>query len=377
MIEGIKTIEDLGEIKGKRVLVRLDLNVPIKQGAIRDPFRIDAAIPSVNLLRKKGAKVIVISHIGKDASSTLRPVSEYLASRFPVTFLPRLDDPRNTEVIARMKDGEVALLENLRSHEGEESNDPAFAKLLASYADLFVSDAFSVAHRKHASVVGVPKLLPSAMGLQFQKEIENLSQALRPEHPFLFILGGAKIATKLPLLKKFLPLADTVFVGGALANTLLFAQGHPVGASVYDKDAGSLDDVKAFSTLHTPDDVVVRRKGKAHTVSNQHVGHADTIVDVGSGSIKAMEATIARSKLIVWNGPLGWYEEGFTQGTEALLKVIASSKAVSIIGGGDTVALISALKMEDQFTFVSTGGGAMLDYLANETLPGLEALKHT
>ena len=182
------------------------------------------------------------------------------------------------------------------------------------------------------------------------------------------------IATKLPLLKKFLPNADTVFVGGALANTLLFAQGHPVGASVYDKDAGGLADVLAYPSLHTPDDVVVRRKGKAVSISNQHVGHLDSIVDVGRGSIQELRESVARAKLIVWNGPLGWYEEGFTQGTEELLRLIAESKAVSIIGGGDTVALISALKMEEKFTFVSTGGGAMLDYLANESLPGLEVL---
>lgn len=376
MIPAVKTIEQLGDLKGKRVFIRLDLNVPISGGKIRDPFRIDSALPSVNLLRTKGAKIIIASHIGKDASGTLRPISEYLAQHFPVMFLPRIDDPRNVEALGRLEEGGIALLENLRSHKGEESNDPEFAKLLASYADVYVSDAFSVAHRKHASVVGVPKLLPSAIGLQFQKEIESLSQALHPEHPFLFILGGAKIATKLPLLKKFLPLADTVFVGGALANTLLFAAGHPVGSSVYDKDAGDLKDVLAFPSLHIPDDVVVRRKEGAVSVSNQHVGDADVIVDVGHGSILALRDTIFRAKLIVWNGPLGWYEEGFTQGTEELLHLIAESKATSIIGGGDTVALIDELKMIDQFTFVSTGGGAMLDYLANETLPGLEALKH-
>jgi len=377
MIAGIQTIQELGNLKGKRVFVRLDLNVPISGGKIRDPFRIDAALPSVKLLQKMGAKIIIGSHIGKDATGTLRPISEYLEKHFPVMFLPRIDDPKNQDALKRMKDGDVAILENLRSHTGEESNDPVFSALLASYADVYVSDAFSVAHRKHASVVGVPKLLPSAIGLQFQKEIEHLSQALHPEHPFLFILGGAKITTKLPLLKKFLPLADTVFVGGALANTLLFAQGHPVGSSVYDKDTGSLKDVLAYPSLHTPDDVVVRRKGKAVSVANQHVGDVDVIVDVGRGSIQALRDVVSRAKLIVWNGPLGWYEEGFTQGTEELLRLIAESKAVSIIGGGDTVALISALKMEDQFTFVSTGGGAMLDYLANETLPGLDALKNS
>lgn len=376
MIPGIQTIEDLSDVKGKRVLVRLDLNVPMSGGTIRDAFRIDAALPSVKLLREKGAKVIIASHIGKDASGTLHPVADYLAKHFPITFLPRVDDPRNIEAIHRLNNGDVALLENLRSHEGEEKNDLDFAKLLASYADYYVSDAFSVAHRKHASVVGVPALLPSAIGLQFQKEIEHLSSALHPEHPFLFILGGAKIATKLPLLKKFLVLADNVFVGGTLANTLLAAQGHPVGVSVHDKDAGDLKDVLSKSSLHTPDDVVVRRKGAAVSVSNQHVGQSDVIVDVGRGSIQALRDIITRAKLIVWNGPLGWYEEGFTQGTEELLRLIAESKATSIIGGGDTVALISALKMEERFTFVSTGGGAMLDYLANETLPGLEALKH-
>jgi phosphoglycerate kinase len=292
-----------------------------------------------------------------------------------VTFLPKIDVPRNQDAMKSMRDGDVVLLENLRSHRGEEGNDIAFAKLLASYGDYYVSDAFSVAHRKHASVVLVPTLLPSAMGIQFKKEIENLSQVLRPKHPFLFILGGAKIETKLPLLKKFLPLADTVFVGGALANTLLSAQGHPIGSSVYDKDTGDLTSVIASPSLRTPDDVVVRRKGKAHTVPNQRVGMRDVIVDVGPGSIKALQDTISHAKLVVWNGPLGWYEEGFTHGTEALLRMIGESSATSIIGGGDTVALVSSLKLEDTFTFVSTGGGAMLDYLANETLPGLEVLK--
>ncbi len=370
-----QTIDELKDVQGKRVLVRLDLNVPMSEGNIRDPFRIDAALPSVNLLREKGARVIIVSHIGKDGSSSLRPVAEYLNTQFPVTFLPKIDDPRNQDAMKSMRNGDVVLLENLRSHRGEEENDIAFAKLLASYGDYYVSDAFSVAHRKHASVVLVPTLLPSAMGLQFKKEIENLSQVLRPKHPFLFILGGAKIETKLPLLKKFLPLADTVFVGGALANTLLSAQGHPIGSSVYDKDTGDLTSVIASPSLQTPDDVVVRRKGKAHIVPNQRVGMMDMIVDVGPGSIKALQGTISRAKLIVWNGPLGWYEEGFTQGTETLLRLIGKSAATSIIGGGDTVALVSSLKLEDAFTFVSTGGGAMLDYLANETLPGLEVLK--
>ena len=239
--------------------------------------------------------------------------------------------------------------------------------------DIYVNDAFSVSHRAHASVVGVAELLHYA-GMLIADEIKHLS-VFEPEHPFLFILGGAKISTKMPLLKKFFDIADTVFVGGAIANNFLKVSGHEIGRSVYDAtELDGLDLSMKHECLVIPSDVVVQNDAGSETKKVEEVSEGDMIVDIGRETIKNLEGVIGGARLIVWNGPLGYYENGFTDGTRELLGLIAGSRAMSIIGGGDTVALIDEMGAHDKFTFVSTGGGAMLDFLVNETLPGIEAL---
>ncbi len=373
----LPSIYDIPHLASTRVLLRLDLNVPLDAGEIRDPYRIIEALPTLNYLREQGARIVIVSHIGKgNPEDTLLPVAEYLRQHMPVTFLSDGDSTKNEALTREMKDGDVCMLENVRHHPGEESNDPQFAQMLSRLGDVYVNDAFSVSHRAHASVVGLPKLLPHYAGLRMQREVKQLSLAFTPERPFLFILGGAKISTKMPLLKKFLTLADHVLVGGATVNNLFRAKGYNIGKSVFDESASvGLDEVLSHPHLIMPKDVVVKNDAGSQTREVSAVTHADIIVDVGPQTIADMERIIGQAALIVWNGPLGFYEEGFTEGTKELLNRISGSRATSVIGGGDTVALISEMGALSRFTFVSTGGGAMLDYLAHETLPGIEALR--
>lgn len=362
--------------KGKRVLLRLDLNVPVTGGEVRNDYRIRESLPTLSFLRTHGARVVIISHIGKGKpEDTLKPVADYLARSMPLLFLSDLTDGRNKEVTERMNDGDVVLVENLRYSPGEETNDPAFADMLASWGDFYVNDAFSVSHRAHASVVGVTERLQSFAGMRLSEESAELSRAFEPEHPFLFILGGAKIGTKMPLLKKFLDKADNVFVGGAIANNFIKANGNNIGLSLYDPE--EMNGIVPFASrenLIVPHDVVVKSGSGSRTTKVDEVMSDEMIVDIGRETIADLEKVIGEARLIVWNGPLGFYEEGFTDGSRELLDRMLGAKAYSIIGGGDTVALVESMGNLDKFGFVSTGGGAMLDYLANETLPALEAL---
>lgn len=364
---------------GKRVLLRLDLNVPMEGGEIRDDYRLKESLPTINFLREAGARIVIIAHIGKGKpEDTLLPVSKYLEKLYPtVTFLPRLQSSENVGITEAMVQGDIILLENLRHDKGEEENDPEFSRYLASLGDVYVNDAFSVSHRAHASVVGVVSLLPHYAGIRLAAEVDRLALAFNPQHPFLFILGGSKISTKMPLLKKFLDIADNVFVGGAIVNNFFKVAGHEIGTSVYDKDElGGLAEYLNHPKLVIPKDVVVKNASGSETRAIENVNANDMIVDVGAETIKHLEGVIGGAQLIVWNGPLGFYEEGFTEGTRELLDLIAGSRATSIIGGGDTVALINEMGAIGKFTFVSTGGGAMLDFLANETLPGITALQN-
>lgn len=374
----LPSIKEFTEFAGKRVLLRLDLNVPLEGGQIRDPFRIQQALPTINYLREKGARIIIISHIGKGKpNDTLAPVAEYLNEQFQVKFLSVLQSPENERLTREMENGDVLMLENLRHSKGEEENDSQFSAYLASLGDIYVNDAFSVSHRAHASVVGVPSLLPHFVGFQLEEEVRSLAVAFTPEHPFLFILGGSKISTKMPLLKKFLGIADNVFVSGAIVNNLYKAKGFEIGVSVYDaEELSELNEVLSSDKLILPTDVVVKNDAGAEERPVDRVVGGDMIVDIGRDTVKQMESIVGAAKLIVWNGPLGYYEEGFTEGTRELLSLISGCHATSIIGGGDTVALLDEMGMKDKFSFVSTGGGAMLDYLANETLPGLEVFEN-
>lgn len=372
----IPTVKDIKNLKGKRVVLRLDFNVPIKNGKIVETMRIDRAMPTIEYLVKKKARVIILSHIGKDASSSLKPVVQYLNKSMKVGFAPDFRNETARAVVDGLAEGGVVVFENLRIDTREEENDPIFAKLLASFGDVYVNDAFAVSHRSHASVVGITKYLPSYVGFLIADELKHLSLALTPKHPFLFILGGAKFDTKMPLLKKFMKIADKVFVGGILANDFFNDQGIEIGKSSVDKYNFKLTPLLKSGKIILPTDVVVRNLDTNKNIMKNiiSVSSADSIMDVGPETIKSLALLLQKTKLVVWNGPLGYYEGGFDKGTILLLKAIAESKAKSIIGGGDTTAILERLGIEKDFIFVSTGGGATLDYLADGKLPGIEAV---
>lgn len=371
----MRSITELKDIKGKKVLVRVDFNLPMENGIVLDDFRVQKALPTIEFLIKKGAKVILITHLGK-GGATLAPVAEVLNKFIRTQFIPEVLGVKTEEMISKMNSGDVVLLENLRNEDGEKKCDLVFAESLAGLADIYVNEAFPVSHREDASIVLLPKLLPAYAGLQLQKEVENLSQAFKnPEHPFLFILGGKKFSTKIPLIKKYFDLADHVFIGGALANNFLIARGINVGSSLTDLKESGIDEMVRNEKLIIPEDVITQSGDKLVAKGVNEVESTDIIVDIGEKTIKSLEPYIQNAKIILWNGPLGKYEVGGEKGTKAILKSVADSRARSIIGGGDTVALITQMGIEKDFSFVSTGGGATLEFLATGTLPGINALE--
>lgn len=368
-----QTLKDISHLKGVKVLLRLDLNVPIQKGRVVDDFRIRQSLPTINFLQKAGAKVLILGHLESKENTSLKVVADYMQKYVPVRFL---ENYRN--VLAEFEslpEGGCLMLENLRVWEGEKANDTTFAKELASLADIYVNDAFSVSHREHASIVGVPKYIPGYAGLLFEKEVENLSQAFVPEHPFLFILGGAKLETKMPLVEKFLERADFVFVGGALANNFFKAQGHEIGTSLFSDQDFHLEEIMKNKKLYLPEDVMVRTAGGREIKQPIEVRVGENILDAGEKAVSALAVLARKSKLVVWNGPLGDYENGFEKGTKDLAKALADCGAKTIVGGGDTLAVIHKLGLENKFSFISTAGGAMLDFLVRETLPGIKALE--
>ncbi|MBI5798333.1 MAG: phosphoglycerate kinase [Candidatus Yonathbacteria bacterium] len=372
----LPTIKDIKNLKGKRVVLRLDFNVPIKNGKIVETMRIDRAMPTVEYLVKKKARVVILSHIGKDASSSLKPVVQYLNKTMKVGFVPDFRTDSARKVAEGLPEGGVVVFENLRLDDRETENDPAFAKYLASFGEIYVNDAFAVSHRAHASVVGITKYLPSYAGFLIADEIKHLSLALKPKHPFLFILGGAKFETKMPLMKKFMKRADQIFVGGILANDFFHDQGLEVGKSLVDKYNFKITPLLKKGKIILPTDVVVKNVDgrKTSVKSLSEISSEDSIVDVGPETIKNLSPILKKAKLIVWNGPLGYYEGGFDKATIELLKAITEVKATSIIGGGDTAVIVEKLGLEKKLSFVSTGGGATLDYLADGKLPGVDAI---
>jgi 3-phosphoglycerate kinase len=355
----LPTIKKLN-CKGKNVLARAGFDVPIKNGKVAEDFRIVKSLPTIRLLKSKGAKIILLSHLGEDKLS-LKPVANYLCRHLrDFKFIPSLSMKVVEKAVSSMKEGDIIMLENLRREKGEEKNDKNFAKKLADLGDIYVNEAFSVSHREHVSIVGIPKYLPSFAGLLFEKEVKNLSKAFKPKHPFLLILGGVKFESKLGVLEKFLKIADKIFIGGALANNFFILKGMKIDKSLIDKKVP----VKKY--LHNKKIILpadVRRKnGK--------------ILDIGPKAIKELFILIKKAKFILWNGPLGNTDmKDFEKGTEMVARKIAENGAVSIIGGGDTVAAAMKFGVSDRFSFVSTGGGAMLQFLAKGTLPGIEALK--
>ena len=373
----MKTLKDIPHLDGVKVLVRADFNVPIKNGTVADDFRIRMALPTIEYLSQKGAKVILISHAEAidGSNSSLQPVADHFVKLGKRVLFIRGTQDAYGIIENQINNGDVILLENLRMvNDGEKKNDPKFAKDLASMADIYVNEAFPVSHREHASIVGIPRFLPSYAGLQLEKEVAQLSKAFNPSHPFIFILGGAKFETKLPLVQRFLKSADTVFIGGALANDLLKAKGYQVGMSLLSKGDYDFKGMVQNPKIMVPADVTVQSRS---VLPVDGLSPNDKILDAGPKTIEALKEKISKAKFVLWNGPLGLYEKGFTGPTIELAQIMAEATShgtETIIGGGDTVAAVAELGMQDKFTFISTGGGAMLDFLAKGTLPGIEAL---
>lgn len=357
-----------------RVLVRVDFNVPLKANRVLDTRRIKASYETIDTVLKKGATPILIAHLAK-GSDTLRPIATFLSKRYKIVFVTAdITDKKTHDIIDKVPKGTVILFENIRRYGGEEKNTPSFTKTLASYGDYYVNDAFSVSHRAHASIVGVPKVLPSYAGMQLAREIKHLT--ISPKHPFLFILGGAKFGTKIPLLTQYIQKADRVVIAGAILNDFYKVAGFEVGKSVIEKGFETpIKKILNNPKLLLPVDVIVRRGTKSIAITPVEITKNDVIVDIGPQSIVLIASLIKKAKLVIWNGPTGWYEKGYTQGTTELAKAVATSTAQTIIGGGDTSAVIEDLTKKNKKIFVSTGGGATLEYLANGTLVGIAALK--
>ena len=369
-----RSIEALDDIYGLRVIVRASLDVPIKDGKVENTFRVEKALPTILHLIDKGARVIIATHIGRDPKQSTLPLMPVLEKYMTIKHVPGVVGDDVYAAVAHMKEGSVALLENLRSHPGEEANDPEFAKAIASYGNFYVNDAFAVSHRAHASVVSVPQHIPNFAGLSFLEEYDNLTKALTPEHPALFVIGGAKFETKSPLVEKFARHYDHVFIGGAIANDFLKWKGYEVGESVL-----SATDLSQSPLLHnehvlTPVDVVAVKGDASREIEADAVEPDEKILDVGPKSVAMLVPHVKEAKTILWNGPLGYYEGGYDKATLALAKHVAGSGAFSVVGGGDTIAAIESLGLRESFGFLSTAGGAMLEFLEKGTLPGIAAL---
>jgi phosphoglycerate kinase len=385
-----KTIRDI-DVKGKRVLVRVDYNVPIKDGKVGDDTRIRAAMPTLDYLLKGGAAVILCSHLGRpkegpDPKYSLRPVADYLGNLLgkPVAFAEDCIGAKAETAAKALKPGDVLLLENTRFHPEEEKNNPEMAKQLAGLADIYVNDAFGSAHRAHASTEGVAKFLPAVAGFLMEKEIQYLGAAVAdPKKPFVAILGGAKISDKIGVIKNLLAKADTVLIGGGMANTFFKAQGYPVADSLVED--GAIETAKevlkqAGTKLRLPVDVVIGDKfdaSAAHKVMETGpVPDGWRILDIGPETVEHYAKVIKGAKTVVWNGPMGVFEfPEFAKGTFGVAKAVADSGATSIIGGGESVAAVRQSGLAGKITHISTGGGASLEMLEGLTLPGVAVLQ--
>lgn len=389
---------DTADLAGKRALVRVDFNVPVDGGKVADDTRLKAALPTIRFLADKGAKVVLLAHFDRPKGKvvpemSLAFVAEPLAALLgaPVAFVGDCVGPAAAEVVNGLADGGVALLENVRFHAGEEKNDAEFAKALAANGDVYVNDAFSAAHRAHASTEGLAKLLPAYPGVSMQRELEALDAALgNPKKPVIGIVGGSKVSTKLDLLNNLVAKLDRLAIGGGMANTFLFAQGHDVGGSLCEKDLADtareiMEKAKAAGCeLLLPVDVVVAKKvapGVETAVrSLSEVQADDLILDAGPESAKRLLAAMDQSLTLIWNGPLGVFEvPPFDEATVSAAKHAASlaksGKIVAVAGGGDTVAALNHAGVSADFTFVSTAGGAFLEWMEGKTLPGVAALE--
>jgi phosphoglycerate kinase len=384
-----QTIRDIA-VRGKRALVRVDFNVPLADGKVTDDRRIVEALPTIRYLIDQGARVVLCSHLGRpkggpDPKFSLAPAAARLSELLgqPVQQLGDCVGPAVEAVVATMKPGDVVLLENLRFHPEEEKNDPAFAQQLARLGDVYVNDAFGSAHRAHASTEGVSHYLPAVAGFLMEKELTFLGRALaNPEHPFIAIIGGAKISGKIDVIENLLPRVDALLIGGGMANTFFKAQGYAVGDSLVEDDR--LDMARAVLAragrkLVLPVDVVIAdafsAEARTRIAGVDEVPAGWRIMDIGPATIERFNQELATAKTVVWNGPMGVFEmQPFAAGTVAVAEILAESKAMSIIGGGDSAAAVEQAGLAGKMTHISTGGGASLEFLEGKELPGVAAL---
>jgi phosphoglycerate kinase len=391
-----RTLDDI-DVKGRRVLLRADLNVPMIDGAIGDRLRIERQAPTIRELAEKGARVIVLSHFDRPKgkvvpSMSLAPIAQALAQAVgrPVAFAADCAGPVADAAVAELKDGDILLLENTRFHGGEEMNDANFARSVASLGDIFVNDAFSAAHRAHATTEALAQLLPAAAGRAMEAELHHLHQALdNPRRPLLAVVGGAKVSTKIALLAHLVKRVDVLVIGGGMANTFLAAQGYEVGKSLCERD--QLETARhilraadaASAAIVLPSDVVVAKEFRARaphrTVAVKDVEPDEMILDVGPASVDAFSRRLLYVNTLVWNGPFGAFEtEPFDRGTVAAAKAVAArtreGKLLSVAGGGDTVSALNHAGVADDFSYVSTAGGAFLEWMEGQELPGVKAL---
>jgi phosphoglycerate kinase len=397
MSKPFRTLDD-ANVEGKRVLLRVDLNVPTENGRVTDATRIERVASTITEIADKGGKVILLAHFGRpkggpDEANSLKPVAAAVSDiiKRPVAFASDSVGKSAHDAIARMKNGDVLLLENTRFHKGEEKNDPGHVEELAKLGDVYVNDAFSAAHRAHATTHGLAHKLPSHAGRAMQKELEALEAALgSPKRPVAAIVGGAKVSSKLDLLENLVTKVDVLIIGGGMANTFLFAEGKKVGKSLCEKDlaekarsiVAAADKAKCRIVL--PVDATVAKEFKAHApahnVDVDHVPEDAMILDIGPKSIAAVEKVLGEIKTLVWNGPFGAFETPpFDKATMAIAKTAArftkEGKLTSVAGGGDTVAALNEAKVADDLTYVSTAGGAFLEWMEGKALPGVEALR--
>ena len=393
-----QTLKDL-DVKGKKVLVRVDFNVPLSKenkGEIADDTRIKAALPTIDYLLENDAKVILMSHLGRPKGEAnpefvLKPVADWLENHYGEKFhfipSPEVVDEKVKEDVANLKEGEVALLENTRFVAGETKNDEEFAKKLASLADLYVNDAFGTSHRAHASNVGVANILPSAVGFLIEKEIDVMGKALEdPEHPFVSILGGAKVSDKIGVIENLITKVDTIIIGGGMAYTFLKAQGKEIGKSLLEEDKMDLslellDRAKENGVeILLPEDVVIADEIESgvetEIVDIDHIPADKEALDIGPKSAEKFADKIKDAKTVVWNGPMGVFEvKEFSNGTIKIAQALAEADATTIVGGGDSALAIEMSGLKDKITHVSTGGGASLEFLEGKDLPGITAIE--
>jgi phosphoglycerate kinase len=397
MTNPFRTLDNV-DVKGKRVLLRVDLNVPMEKGKVSDATRIERVLPTIREIADKGGKVVLMAHFGRpkggpDEANSLKPVAAAVAELLgrPVAFAADCVGEPAAKAIAAMKDGDVLLLENTRFHKGEEKNDPAFVAELAKLGDVYVNDAFSAAHRAHASTEGLAHKLPAYAGRAMQAELDALTLALgQPKRPLAAIVGGAKVSGKLELLSNLVKKVDVLMIGGGMANTFLFAQGKAVGKSLCEKDLADtarsiLEAARAANCrILLPVDATVAKEFKAHAPSRfvdvDHVADDEMILDIGPKSIVAVEEALGRVRTLVWNGPFGAFETPpFDAATMQIARTAAfltvDAKLKSVAGGGDTVAALAAAGVLEEFTYVSTAGGAFLEWMEGKALPGVEALR--